>query len=37
MEDKQEDKQKDEENKDNKSTTPLSLNEINEVIAEIRY
>lgn len=37
MEDKQEDKQKDEENQDNKSTTPLSLNEINEVIAEIRY
>lgn len=37
MEDKQEDKQKDEENQDNKSTTPLNLNEINEVIAEIRY
>ncbi len=37
MEDKQEDKQKNEENQDNKSTTPLSLNEINEVIAEIRY
>lgn len=37
MEDKQEDKQKEEENQDNKSTTPLSLNEINEVIAEIRY
>lgn len=32
-----EDKQKNEENQDNKSTTPLSLNEINEVIAEIRY
>lgn len=37
MEDKQEDKQKNEENQDDKSTTPLSLNEINEVIAEIRY
>lgn len=37
MEDKQEDKPKNEENQDNKSTTPLSLDEINEVIAEIRY
>lgn len=37
MEDKQEDKQKDEEKRDNKSTTPLSLDEIDEVIAEIRY
>ncbi len=32
-----EDKQKDEENQDNKSTTLLSLDEIDEVIAEIRY
>ncbi len=32
-----EDKQKDEEDQNNKSTSPLSLDEINEVIAEIRY
>ena len=32
-----EDKQKDEENQDNKSTPLLSLDEIDEVIAEIRY
>ena len=32
-----EDKQKDEEDQNNISTSPLSLDEINEVIAEIRY
>lgn len=32
-----EDKQKDEEDQNQSSTTPLSLDEIDEVIAEIRY